>query len=287
MILSTNTVVYLPLDRSKGKYTTVFVDKIIINILCDICVKFIKKSGLYVIMIKMKSNFRYLLEFLIIITGVLISFYLDDVRQLNEKKGYKDKLISELLVSSEQDLAQIENITKDLNQVQDNITTMLEDINDGSKNLQDSIIAEKYLFITQKMSVSFFPQNGTFDQLISTGSMELIDSDKFRRVLLNNYTHYYDRNSANNRTLDDLYLAFGANIDPYILVKPIEEKDASFIYADKSVGDFEIDKEFYMSNMFQAYLLTAQSMVGKNIDMLNIFQNSYQEIIDLANEEIQ
>ena len=205
-------------------------------------------------MIKMKSNFRYLLEFLIIITGVLISFYLDDVRQLNEKKGYKDKLISELLVSSEQDLAQIENITKDLNQVQKNIATMLEDINDGSKDLQDSIIAEKYLFVTQKMSVSFFPQNGTFDQLISTGSMELIDSDKFRRVLLNNYTHYYDRNSANNRTLDDLYLAFGANIDPYILVKPIEENDASFIYADKSVGDYEIDKEFYLSNMFQAYL---------------------------------
>ena len=164
---------------------------------------------------------------------------------------------------------------------------MLEDINDGSKDLQDSIIAEKYLFVTQKMSVSFFPQNGTFDQLISTGSMELIDSDKFRRVLLNNYTHYYDRNSANNRTLDDLYLAFGANIDPHILVKPIEEKDASFIYADKSVGDYDIDKEFYLSNMFQAYLLTAQSMVGKNIDMLNIFQSSYQEIIDLANEEIQ
>ena len=42
-----------------------------------------------------------------------------------------------------------------------------------------------------------------------------------------------------------------------------------------------------MSNIFQAYLLTAQSMVGKNIDMLNIFQNSYEEIINLANEEIQ
>jgi hypothetical protein len=238
-------------------------------------------------MVNMKSNFRYLLEFLIIITGVFISFYLDDVRQLNEKKGYKNKLISELLVSSEQDLSQIENITKDLNQVQDNIALILEDINDGSKNLEDRVVAEKYLFITQKMSVSFFPQNGTFDQLISTGSMELINSDKFRRVLLNNYTHYYDRNSANNRTLDDLYLAFGANIDPHILVKPVEENDASFIYADKSVGDFEIDKEFYMSNIFQAYLLTAQSMVGKNIDMLNIFQNSYEEIINLANEEIQ
>ena len=53
------------------------------------------------------------------------------------------------------------------------------------------------------------------------------------------------------------------------------------------ICDYEIDKDFCLSNTFQAYLLTAQSMVGKNIDMLNIFQISYQEIIDLANEEIQ
>lgn len=255
--------------------------------MCDIYVTCAKKSNKYVIIEKMKSKFRYILEFLIIITGVLISFYLDDIRQLNDKKGYKDKLISELLVTSSQDLEQIENIINDLNIVQENITAILEDINDGKKDLSDRVIAEKYLFITQKMSVSFFPQNGTFNQLISTGSMELIDSDEFRRILLNNYTHYYERNSANNRTLDDLYLAFGANVDPYILVKTIEEDDASFIYADKSVDGYDIDGEFYLSNTFQAYLLTAQSMVGKNIDMLKIFNSSYQEIIILANEEIQ
>ena len=33
---------------------------------------------------------RYLLEFLIIITGVFLSFYLDDLRQLGEKESYKD-----------------------------------------------------------------------------------------------------------------------------------------------------------------------------------------------------
>ena len=36
---------------------------------------------------------RYVLEFLIIITGVLLSFYLDDLRQLGEKESYKDTLI--------------------------------------------------------------------------------------------------------------------------------------------------------------------------------------------------
>jgi len=229
---------------------------------------------------------RYILEFIIIITGVVLSFYLDDLRQLNEKESYKDTLIEELLVTSQEDLKQIEKITLDLNKVQSFIKELLLDLEDKQKNISDSEIAEKYLFITQKMSVSFFPQNGTFNQLISTGSIELIDSKKFRRVLLNNYTHYYERNSANNRTLDDLYLAFGANIDPNITVTSIEKEDASFIYSDLVVSSYEIDHEFYLSNTFKAYLLTAQSMVGKNIDMLEIFSKSYSEIIALANKEI-
>ena len=229
---------------------------------------------------------RYILEFIIIITGVVLSFYLDDLRQLNEKESYKDTLIEELLVTSQEDLKQIEKITLDLNKVQSFIKELLLDLEDKQKNISDSEIAEKYLFITQKMSVSFFPQNGTFNQLISTGSIELIDSKEFRRVLLNNYTHYYERNSANNRTLDDLYLAFGANIDPNITVSTIEKEDASFIYSDLVVSSYDIDHEFYLSNTFKAYLLTAQSMVGKNIDMLEIFSKSYTEIIALANKEI-
>jgi hypothetical protein len=232
------------------------------------------------------NYFRYILEFIIIITGVVLSFYLDDLRQLNEKESYKDTLIEELLVTSQEDLKQIEKITLDLNKVQLFIKELLLDLEDKQKNISDSEIAEKYLFITQKMSVSFFPQNGTFNQLISTGSIELIDSKEFRRVLLNNYTHYYERNSANNRTLDDLYLAFGANIDPNITVTSIEKEDASFIYSDLVVSSYEIDHEFYLSNTFKAYLLTAQSMVGKNIDMLEIFSKSYSEIIALANKEI-
>jgi len=216
----------------------------------------------------MKSYLRYFIEFLVIITGVLLSFYLDDLRQLNEKKNYKDTLVEELLITSEEDLKQITKITADLDKVQEFIDEFLKDIEDGIKDLDDDQIAEKYLFIVQKMSVSFFPQNGTFNQLISTGSLDLINSKSFRRVLLNNYTHYYDRNSANNRTLDDLYLAFGANIDPYITVVAREVDDATFIYSDMVVESYDIDQDFYLSNTFKAYLLTAKSMVGKNIDML-------------------
>lgn len=234
-----------------------------------------------------KSNLRYLVEFIIIITGVFLSFYLDDIRQLNEKKDYKDTLIEELIVSSQEDLAQLKNIISDLDVVQVYISQILLDLADKTKNLEDSEIAEKYLFITQKMSVSFFPQNGIFNQLISTGSIELIDNNDLRRTLLSIFTHYYERNSANNRTLDDLYLAFGKDIDPYISVMPVDKNDASFIYGDKDVGSYSIDTDFYLSNKFKAYLLTASSMTDKNIDMLNIFQSNYQKVVELGQEELR
>ena len=84
-----------------------------------------------------------------------------------------------------------------------------------------------------------------------------------------------------------MYLAFGANIDPFITIVATEEEDASFIYSDMVVESHDINKDFYLSNTFKAYLLTAKSMVGKNIDMLEIFSKSYSEIIALANEEIK
>ena len=81
------------------------------------------------------SYLRYILEFIIIITGVVLSFYLDDLRQLNEKESYKDTLIEELLITSEEDLKQIEKITYDLNQVQVFIKQLLSDLEDKQKNI--------------------------------------------------------------------------------------------------------------------------------------------------------
>ena len=97
-----------------------------------------------------KSNLRYLVEFIIIITGVFLSFYLDDLRQLNDKKSYKDTLIEELIVSSQEDLAQLDNIVSDLDKVQIYISQILLDIADNSQNLNDAEIAEKYLLLHKK-----------------------------------------------------------------------------------------------------------------------------------------
>ena len=232
----------------------------------------------------LKNNLRLLVEFIVIISGVLLSFYIDDFRELQNKKLEKDILIGELVVTAKEDLKQIQNLKRDLMKVQGNIQIFLEDTNDNRKDLADKQIAINYLFISEKMSVSFFPQDGIFTQLISTGSLELIESSTLKNLLLRNFTHYLDRNQANNRTLDDLYLDFVNNVDPFIAVTSKDVQDASFIYTDRIVDSYSIDSEYYLSNKFRAYLSSANTMVGKNIDMLNLFEKSYNQILELANK---
>jgi len=232
----------------------------------------------------LKNNLRLLVEFIVIISGVLLSFYIDDFRELQNKKLEKDILIGELVITAKEDLKQIQNLKRDLMKVQGNIQIFLEDTNDNRKDLADKQIAINYLFISEKMSVSFFPQDGIFTQLISTGSLELIESSTLKNLLLRNFTHYLDRNQANNRTLDDLYLDFVNNVDPFIAVTSKDVQDASFIYTDRIVDSYSVDTEYYLSNKFKAYLSSANTMVGKNIDMLNLFEKSYNQILELANK---
>lgn len=232
----------------------------------------------------LKNNLRLLVEFIVIISGVLLSFYIDDFRELQNKKLEKDILIGELVITAKEDLKQIQNLKRDLMKVQGNIQIFLEDTNDNRKDMADKQIAINYLFISEKMSVSFFPQDGIFTQLISTGSLELIESSTLKNLLLRNFTHYLDRNQANNRTLDDLYLDFVNNVDPFIAVTSKDVQDASFIYTDRMVDSYSIDSEYYLSNKFKAYLSSANTMVGKNIDMLNLFEKSYNQILELANK---
>jgi|TARA_B100001093_G_scaffold170498_1_gene163373 hypothetical protein len=231
-----------------------------------------------------KNNLRLLIEFIVIISGVLLSFYIDDFRELQNKKLEKDILIGELVITAKEDLKQIQNLKTDLIEVQENINIFIKDIQDNRKDLTDKQIAINYLFISEKMSVSFFPQDGIFTQLISTGSLELIESSTLKNLLLRNFTHYLDRNQANNRTLDDLYLDFVNNVDPFITVTSKDKQDASFIYTDRMVDSYSINSDYYLSNKFKAYLSSANTMVGKNIDMLNLFEKSYNQILELANK---
>ena len=147
---------------------------------------------------------KYGLESIAIVGSVLFSFYLEDLRIKSEKTNYKNELVLSLKAIVDEDLISIQNIKDLQNRTYTAADIIITDMTNGQMNLSENQIASNYLLVGQRGWVSFFPQNGTYTEMISTGSLELIKSTNFRKALTNTYTNLYERNLQLSRTIDDL-----------------------------------------------------------------------------------
>ncbi|MEE8059568.1 MAG: hypothetical protein V3T17_17300 [Pseudomonadales bacterium] len=224
-------------------------------------------------------------ELSVIVGGILLSFYLQDLRQDEKKKAYKDQLIAELIVASEQDLDYINLIRENLNQCVISVDTLIDDMLDGKRELSKREVAEHYLVVSQKMYTSYFPQNGTYEQLIASGSLELVKSTNFRKVLLDNYTHLLTRNNALSRTLDDHYLILTGTFGPFITVVPTEMKGQGFIYSNKKVKSFSVNDTFFNSQAHLSQLIETKNLISNYLDLLDRFSESYEKLLIYYKDE--
>ena len=147
-----------------------------------------------------KNNLKYFFQSFIIILSVFISFFTEDVRKSNENIITKNELVSDLIVSLEDDLIQIDELLKILQNSEKNILEILNDIDHNHKNLSNIEAVKTILDI--EVGFSFFPKDGIFEQLISTGTFELIKNNELKRLLLEMFNHQKDRNYATSQEID-------------------------------------------------------------------------------------
>ena len=84
-----------------------------------------------------KNNLKYFFQSFVIILSVFISFFIDDIRKSNENIITKNDLVSDLIVSLEDDLTQIDELIKILQKSEKNILEILNDIDLNHKNLSN------------------------------------------------------------------------------------------------------------------------------------------------------
>ena len=116
----------------------------------------------------MKNYFKYIIEGVVIILSVFLSFYFEDVRKTNENFETKNELVSDLIVSLDDDLNQINNLIEILTEAENDILAILSDIDSKHKNFTDLEAVKTLLGV--EVGISFFPKDGIFEQLISTGT---------------------------------------------------------------------------------------------------------------------
>ena len=147
------------------------------------------------------ENFKsYTVNSVVILFSVILSFYIEGERELNEKSVYKNKLITDLINTINEDINQIDYIRSQVSETVKNYNSILNDIDSKNKNLSRSDIMEK--IVGDNIGISFFPQEGIFNQLISTGSFELIEKNELKSLLLEIYNHQNNRNYATSYQLD-------------------------------------------------------------------------------------
>ena len=106
--------------------------------------------------ITLKSFLRNnIVQAIVIILSVLLSFYLEQRRQVNITKQEKNYLLTDLTKTLESDIEQIEIILEGLDISDKNLIKLLDDINNNHTILTDRQVAEILLQI--QIGTSFFP----------------------------------------------------------------------------------------------------------------------------------
>tara|TARA_B100001093_G_scaffold357054_1_gene341651 strand:+ start:1604 stop:2311 length:708 start_codon:yes stop_codon:yes gene_type:complete len=227
---------------------------------------------------------KYIVEAIFVFLGILLSFYIDDIRVKNENTKFKNELVRDLQEIIENEKTQIKNIKelqfKCLNAAEE----LIFDIRNDSK-LSDKKIAENFLLVSQRGTVSFFPQRGIYEEFINTGSTKLIKSKNFRYALSDTYNNLNDRNLAVSRIIDDFFFRELSNVNENILVISKEVKnDSGYVYSDLVPVYFKIEKNYYESDEFLSIINQFKSLIERYIDMLDKLESSYN-LLDIYTEE--
>ena len=226
----------------------------------------------------------YGIEGMVILFSVILSFYVEGQRDLAEKNDNKDKLILDLINSIDEDLEQIQNINETVSNAVQNINDIQSDINSDDYNPKKSELISKA--ITANVGTSFFPQKGIFNQLISTGSFELIDSQELKSILLRLFNHQNERNIAISTSIDFFNIEYQNNIySKFRIDTEYNSLDGEY-YGKQVLRNFQFDKEFYYSNQFYGLLSRAKQWGNMYIRLLNDIEENYKQARIYAEYEI-
>ena len=233
----------------------------------------------------MKSNLKYVIEAAVIIFSVFLSFYFEDIRKDKEDFNTKNELVADLILSLDDDLVQIENLINILQDSEKYITEILNDIDSNHNNLSDIESIKTLLQI--EVGFSFFPKDGIFEQLISTGTFELIKNDELKRTLLEMFNHQKERNYATSNEIDSFNKGFrGLFLKKFRVRFNYNSFDGVF-YGSRSLNNFKFNKEFYMSSDFYGDISLAQYYANMYMRLLKDIQKSYESANSLSKEEIK
>ena len=214
------------------------------------------------------------IEFLAVFLGIALSFYVEEMQTEKDNERKKDQYLSDLTNTLEMDIQQINKLLETLINSEKLITEIQSDIE----------ILNKLLDV--EVGFSFFPQDGIFNQLISTGSFELIENVELKNILLEMYNHQKQRNYAMSTEIDHFNIRFRNDLLVQFRISfNYNSYDGAF-YGSRTVNQYKFNQSYYMSNDFYGLLSQAKFYGNLYTRLLKDIEKSYLAALSLAKNEV-
>ena len=149
--------------------------------------------------------------------------------------------------------------------------------------INDIETIEKILSI--EVGFSFFQKDGIFNELISTGSFELIENRELKNTLLEIFNHLKERNIATSKEIDNFNIIFRGEINSNFRIRFTYNSFDGKFYGSRKLINSKFNKNYYLSNSFYGAISQAQQYVNMYSRLLRDLEDSYKTALSLSKEE--
>lgn len=227
---------------------------------------------------------KYSVESLVILFSIILSFYIEGRRDLAEKNSNKNKLITDLINTIDEDQKQLDYIKSEMNRSSKIINELQGDILSRNKNLSEKEVINRLTEIN--IMYSYFAQEGIFNQLISTGSFELIEKSELKLLLLKIYNHQNDRNTSISVLIDNFAVDFFNQVYSKFRINIDQNNLEGEIYGVKQLTNYNFNEEYYFSDEFFGLLTRAEIYVNNYSRLISDISNNLYQAKIYAEYEI-
>ena len=161
-----------------------------------------------------KYIIRYGFEFIVIFLGILISLYFEQSRQNKIENERKNNSIEQLIKVIDQDIKQIENFVKLQQMSLESSEALYENLRYNSNLSEEKIMY--HISSVGRALKSFFPQEGIFNQLISSDLIKRIKSETLKTKLFKLYNEDLRRHDVHTKEYDNFFLEFNYKLSDII-----------------------------------------------------------------------
>ena len=232
----------------------------------------------------MKKYFlKYGFEFVVIFFGILISLYFEQSRQNRIENERKNNSIEQLIKVIDQDLLQIENFILLQQMSLESSDKLYDNLRYDEKLSEDKIIY--HISSVGRALKSFFPQEGIFNQLISSDLIKRINSETLKSRLFKLFNEDLKRHDVHTKEYDEFFLSFNYKLSVNFFLEHNWKTDASEVNQIE-IKKYRFNNSFYTSDEFFGNLIEARKNISAYLTELQDLKTKYSDLKSLCIDEI-